>query len=206
MLSLRLKTIVKLVDKEASVVDIGTDHAYIPIYLVQNNITNDCLATDISPKVLEYAKKNIKDNHLEDIISLKVSDGFKNIDRLYDIAIIAGMGASSIIDILKGDNIPNTLIIESNNNLGKLRRFINDLGYKIEKEIVIYDKKYYSIIKYIKKREILSEEEILFGKSNNLDYYRYLLNKYQKIYDMSGKEEHQKYIAMLESIIEKIPE
>ena len=79
MLSKRLQAICDLVDKNKSVIDIGTDHAYIPIYLYENGITNNICASDISRKVIEYAKKNIIAHHLEDKIKVVVSDGFKNI-------------------------------------------------------------------------------------------------------------------------------
>ena len=111
MLSVRLKTIASLVDPHLSVVDIGTDHAYIPIYLVEFNIKNNVLAADISEKVLKSARENIKKHGLEDKIKISLSDGFTNIDETYDIAIISGMGTSTIKEILNAPNIPNTLIM-----------------------------------------------------------------------------------------------
>lgn len=205
MLSLRLKTIASLVDKGASVVDIGTDHAYIPIYLVQNNITDKVLASDVSEKVINYSKRNIIENGLEKKIPTIVSDGFKNIDRCFDIAIIAGMGTHAIMDILtNGKNVSDTLIIQSNNDLDKLRYFMNELGYRIDIEKVIYEEKYYTIIKYRKGQEVLSEEEILFGKSGNVSYYKYLLEKYINLYHISKKQKFLDYSKILEKIIERI--
>lgn len=204
MLSIRLKTIASLVDKDKSVIDIGTDHAYIPIYLIENNITNKVCAADISEKVLESAKTNIASHNLSDKISICLSDGFQNIEEKFDIAIISGMGTSTIKKILDQSSIPDTLIIQSNNNLGELRLHLNKLGYKIEKEIVIYDDRYYSIIKFKKGKEILKPEEILFGKSNNIEYYKYLLEKYNELYIKSKKKEFLDHCEMLEKLIEKI--
>ncbi len=204
MISLRLKTIASLVDKNAKVIDIGTDHAYIPIYLVENNIAKQVLATDISPLVLEYAKKNIADHNLSQVIKLKVSDGFKNINEKYDLAIITGMGTKTIVDILaKAKEIPNTLIIQTNKNPHELRRYMQKIGYKIRKEEVVLDKHYYVIIKYIKGKDTLTEEEILFGKSNNLNYFTYLKDKYQLLYQKSQNEVYLNYLNLLNNLIEK---
>lgn len=205
-ISKRLKTIASLVTPQKKVIDIGTDHAYLPIYLYLNNITKNITASDISPQVLEISLNNLQKYNLEKKINLIKSDGFRNVDEIFDIAVITGMGTYTIINILNTKNIPDTLIIQSNNDYYLLRKHLNYLGYKIEKEIALYENKhYYIIIKFIKEKEFLTDEELLFGKSNNLQYYDYLKNKYIKLYEKSRDEKFLKYIDMLNSIIEKIP-
>ena len=207
MLTKRLKTIADLVPNNASVIDIGTDHAYLPIYLYQENITSSITASDISPKVLASSLENLKKYNLDTKIPLILSNGFESITKKYDVAIIAGMGTHTIKSILSNPNIPNTLIIQSNNDHYELRLFLNTLDYKIVKEIVIKDKNhYYDIIMYQKGKETLTKSELLFGKSNNLEYYTYLLNKYQNIYAKSHNKTYLEYINILKSLIEKIPE
>lgn len=180
-LPIRLQTIIDLVPKNSKVIDIGTDHAYVPIYLYLNNVTKNITATDISSNVLKSTYNNLKKYNLEDKIKLILSDGFKNVTDTYDLAIIAGMGTHTIIDILKAKDLPKTLIISSNNDYPLLREYLNNINYKLEKEIAILDNnKYYLIMYYIYGKENLSKEEILFGKSNNFDYYNYLQNKYSK--------------------------
>ena len=205
-ISKRLKTIASLVTPQKKVIDIGTDHAYLPIYLYLNNITKNITASDISPQVLEISLNNLQKYNLEKKINLIKSDGFRNVDGIFDIAVITGMGTYTIINILNTKNIPDTLIIQSNNDYYLLRKHLNYLGYKIENEIALYENKhYYIIIKFIKEKEFLTDEELLFGKSNNLQYYDYLKNKYIKLYEKSRDEKFLKYIDMLNSIIEKIP-
>ena len=92
MISKRLKAIADLVPSNKSVIDIGTDHAYLPIYLYQNKITQDVAGSDISVNVLKYSLNNLKKYQLETTIPLLVSDGFKNIPRKFVVAILAGMG------------------------------------------------------------------------------------------------------------------
>ena len=202
MKSLRLKKVAELVDKDASVIDIGTDHAYLPVYLYKENITHNITATDVSSKVLESSLKTLKKYNLDNKIPLILSDGFKNIHKTFDIAIIAGMGTTTIINILKDTiNLPNTLIIETQNDYHLLRNCLNELGYKIDKEIVINEKNiFYIIMKYIKGNEVLTKEELLFGKSNNKEYFNYLYNLYNDLYNKSKKEEYLEYIQILDKL------
>ncbi len=207
MISKRLKALADLVPSNSSVIDIGTDHAYLPIYLYENNITKDIIASDISEKVLQSSLDNLKKYNLDNDISLIQSDGFKNIALKYDVAVIAGMGIYTIKKILNASNRSDILIIQSNNDHYELRKYLNELGYKIDKEIVVYDnKKYYDIIRFRKGEEKLTKEELLFGKSNNKVYYKYLLDKYKYIYDKSNNKKYLEYITILNNLIEKIPE
>lgn len=205
MISLRLKTIASLVDKDSKVIDIGTDHAYLPIYLYNNDITHNITASDISNKVLESSLKNLKKYDLEREIPLILSDGFKNIENEFDTAVIAGMGTITIIDILENaKKLPNTLIIEPQNDYYILRSYLNKIGYRIDKEIVIFEKGiYYVIIKYIKGFETLNKKELLFGKSNNYEYLKYLMTLYDDLYKKSNKKDYFEYIKMLKEMLDK---
>lgn len=192
-LPIRLQTIVDLVPKNSKVIDIGTDHAYVPIYLYLNNVTKNITATDISSNVLKSTYNNLKKYNLEDKIKLILSDGFKNVLDTYDLAIIAGMGTHTIIDILKAKDLPKTLIISSNNDHHILRKYLNSINYTLSKEMAILDNnKYYLIMYYVYGKENLSKEEILFGKSNNNDYYNYLANLYSKY------PKYKEYLELLE--------
>lgn len=205
MNSVRLKEIASLVLKGESVVDVGTDHGYIPIWLVNNKITDKVLATDISSKVLEGTKKNIRKYGLEDVIELRVSDGFLKVFEDYDVGILAGMGTKTMMQILSHEHIPDTLILQSNNEIDLLRQFMNEKGYKIFLEKAIFEDRFYVIIKYVKGREKLSLEEILFGKSGNRDYLEYLLEQYKELYKKSRKKEFREKVLLLQKFIEKIP-
>ncbi len=178
----RIKAIASLVDKGATVLDIGTDHAYLPIYLVENKICTNVLASDISEKVLKVAKANILESGYSSQIKTILSDGIKKIKDDYDTIVIAGMGFNTIKKILKENINSDTIIIQTNSEHAELRKFMNENGFKIKKEIVIYDKrKYYVIIKYILGTEKLSKKNIIFGNSGNTDYYKYLLKKNKEL-------------------------
>lgn len=196
---IRIKTIASLVDKDSKLVDIGTDHGYLPIYLYENEITKNITGSDISSNALKFAKANFEKHNLSDKIKLIVSDGFKNLDEKYDTAVISGMGTDTIKKILDIDNIPNKLIISSHKNVDELRLFMNEKGYKIIKEIVLQENDiFYDIIKYEKGNEILNKYELLVGKSNNLEYEKHLLEKYKIIYNKSKNKKYLEYINIIE--------
>lgn len=198
---MRIEAIASLVDKDAKVLDIGTDHAYLPIYLYQKNITKFVTGSDISKNALEYAKKNLERYNLEDKINLIVSNGFKNIEEEYDTVVISGMGTETIKKILEVKR-PEKLILSSHNNVDELRRYMASINYKIDKEIVIKENNiYYDIIKYVKGKEELSKLDILVGKSNNLEYIAYLKKKYERLYKVSKNKKYLEYIEIIKEVV-----
>ena len=203
-LTKRLQAVASLVDGK-SIIDVGCDHGYLSIYLTQKGI--NCLATDISYKCILKAQENFKKYHSK--IDTKVTDGLSNIDiKYYDTVIISGMGTHTILNILQNKQLPDTLIISSNNNIELLRREITKLNYYIDNEIYIKDhKQKYIILKFKKGQK----------KYNDLDYIIGPILKTNKEYIKDYKKECQGIInkinnlndpksKMLESIINRIKE
>lgn len=194
----RIKAIASLVDNDALVVDIGTDHAYLPIYLYENDITKNIVASDISSNALLFAKNNLEKHNLRGKIKLVVSDGFINLDECFDIAIISGVGTETIKKILDNEVLPNKLILSSHKNVSDLREYMFKIGYKIEKEIIVYENNiYYNIIKYVKGKDNLSKYDLLVGLSNDIHYKKHLLNKYKEIYEKSHDKKYLEYINII---------
>lgn len=194
----RIEAIASLVDNDALVVDIGTDHAYLPIYLYENDITKNIVASDISSNALLFAKSNLEKHNLRGKIKLVVSDGFKNLDECFDIAIISGVGTETIKKILDNEVLPNKLILSSHKNVSDLREYMFKIGYKIEKEIIVYENNiYYNIIKYVKEKDNLSKYDLLVGLSNDINYKKHLLNKYKEIYEKSHDKKYLEYINII---------
>lgn len=168
----RLMDIINLIDKGKKVIDIGTDHGLVPLYLAKNGISDDILATDISEKSLEKLKLAL-DEDTKKIIRTKVTDGFKNIEKAHNqIAIIAGMGANTIMDIIEvsidfAKNL-DYMILASNINTEKLRIFLSENDFEIINDFLTYENdKYYDIIKTsYKKGKKLSLAETYYGKDD----------------------------------------
>ncbi len=183
----RLDVICEFLNIQDHFIDIGTDHAYVPIKMAKQGSTK-ILATDIHPKALLQAQKNIAKEKLEHQIATFVTDGLENIDTEdYDTLVIAGMGSSTIIHILenqeKTKNIKK-IILQSNNHLEELRKFMNQKNWFLQNEKVVYEKgHFYTIMLYEKGIQKLSEEEFFLGLFDvqNEKYYQFLEKKYQEI-------------------------
>lgn len=168
-LSRRLEKIATFVDNDSSVVDIGCDHALLDIYLVLNRKNIKVVASDVNKNALNNALSNIKKYKLTDKIDTVLSNGLESIDVTgLDTIIISGMGTHTMVGILynnlsKLKNI-NTIILQSNNDVDFLRKKVTSIGYYIEQEALIKDKKIiYTIIKFKKGHKFYSYKELYFG-------------------------------------------
>lgn len=152
-LSLRLSKIVELIDKCNKVIDVGTDHGYIPIYLIKNNLCSLVIASDINKGPLDKAKQNILYKGLNGRIECRKGAGLSVVKaNEVNCAIIAGMGGNLIRDIILNDKeIFDKLeysILQPVQNPEVLRRFLYEQGYDIMDEELCYEEdKYYEIIK-----------------------------------------------------------
>ncbi len=151
-LSLRLKTIASLVPRGARVCDVGTDHAFLPIYLAENNITQNVIATDLNEKPLKNARENLKKSGVSGV-ELRLCDGLSAVEESeVDTVIIAGMGGEVIIGImdacewLQKETI--SIILQPTTSAEILRRFLCENRFEILEEIpVLENSKLYSVMK-----------------------------------------------------------
>lgn len=151
-LSNRLRLICELADKGELIVDVGTDHAYVPIALVKGGAYRYAKACDVNKNVIEITKRNVAENGLEQRITVCLSDGLTNINDLADCVVIAGMGAELIADILeKAENklhLFSGFVLQPQGKVELLRRALNRLSLFVEDERLVYEKgHYYHIIK-----------------------------------------------------------
>lgn len=171
-LSYRLNKIAQKVNINGTMADIGTDHAYIPIYLYKNNKIKKAIACDISKGSLQKAKDNILKYNLSNCIETRLSNGLLKITKKdnVDTIVIAGMGGMLMIDILtQGLDIAKNakeLILQPQKDIDKVRRFLHKNGFKItDDEIIIDDGKYYTIIKAtLGSEQQYTNEQYIFGK------------------------------------------
>nr|WP_302595357.1 class I SAM-dependent methyltransferase [uncultured Cellulosilyticum sp.] len=169
-LSNRLATLTKYVPQGSSVIDVGTDHAYVPIYLIKNNIVTSCMATDINKGPLVKAQQNI-DKYRISNIRLKQTSGLQGItEEDGNVIMISGMGGYLIIDILKAAmpvvKAAKRLILQPQQDIDQVRKFLHDNDFKIVTEdFAKDDDKYYTILVVEKGKEAYDKEyEYLFGK------------------------------------------
>jgi tRNA (adenine22-N1)-methyltransferase len=136
-LSDRLSSIAELAGKSDTAADVGTDHAYIPIWLIQNGMAGRVIASDIKKGPLDRAKNYAREYGVESCIDFVQSDGIKHLEaESAETVIIAGMGGETIADILSKaawiSGCANKFVLQPMTKTGELIRYIYDAGLHIE--------------------------------------------------------------------------
>lgn len=172
-LSLRLKTIVGLVDKCNCVADIGTDHGYVPIELIKNNTCIKAIASDINKGPVKKASINIVSEDLQEQIDCRLGSGLNTV-KVGEAqgVIIAGMGGNLIRDIIEeGLEVFKKCefaILQPVQNPEVLREYLYKKGYNIiDEELCIDENKFYEIIKIKYDNKVEKVDSIFYevGKS-----------------------------------------
>lgn len=153
LLSKRLRMNASLVTEGYRLADVGTDHGYIPIALVQEEKIPSALAMDVNPGPLWRAQQHIQEYGLDSLIHTRLSDGVKNLQPAEaDSVLIAGMGGALIVKILEeGKEVLSSvkeLILQPQSEIDKVRHYLEQAGYVIVKEdMVLEEGKYYPVMK-----------------------------------------------------------
>ena len=179
-LSARLKCICDMVqdgaNKKIHGADIGCDHGYISIYLVQEKIADRMLAMDINEGPLKRAEENIREYALSDRIETRLSDGLSALShKEADTVIIAGMGGKLMADILFKDKDKlkgiDSLVLQPQSDIPEFRRELIKNGFEIADERIIYDEgKYYFPMR---AKRCVEDEASLFEYLSNDIYMIY---------------------------------
>lgn len=169
-LSKRLEKVASFVPKGAIVADIGSDHAYLPCYLVHKGIIQKAVAGEVVKGPYQSALKKVKEEGLENQITVRLADGLEAIESSdhVDTITIAGMGGSLIVSILEKNpeklETVNRLILQPNIHARVIRQWALENKWKIiEEAIVEEDQKIYEIIVLERGNMELTEAEILMG-------------------------------------------
>lgn len=134
----------RLVKGGGVLADVGTDHAYLPVWLIQNGIIDRAIACDIREMPLKNAYETVKKYKLEDRISLRLSDG---LDALMpdeaDEFVFAGMGGTLISNMMARapwlKNKDKHIILQPQTKAWELRSFLCAEGYEILGERAVFE-------------------------------------------------------------------
>ena len=149
--------------------DIGTDHGFVPIWLVRNGVIPSAIAMDVNRGPLERAREHIAQAGLEGYIRTRLSDGLAGLCKgEADSILIAGMGGALTQRILEKDppqSLGTTeLILQPQSEISKVREYLCRSGWKIDAEdMVLEDGKYYPMMHCIPGKMELTPEEALYG-------------------------------------------
>lgn len=154
-LSARMQALADMVTKGRTVCDIGCDHGFVSIYLVQQEIAPKVYAMDVRSGPLERAKEHISQYCLQNYIETRLSDGLENIQiGEADCMLCAGMGGPLMMKILtegreKAKSM-RELILQPQSEIADFRRFLREEGYLIiEENMILEEGKYYPMMKAI---------------------------------------------------------
>ncbi len=181
--SKRIDFLAELTKGYDTVLDIGTDHGFVLEQAFTKGYINKGIASDLREKPLNSARENLKDYPVNYVIS----NGFQSIEEPFDLAIISGMGAYLISEIM--DHAPKgnqTYILQANDKIEVLRSYLMTHGFQIIDEYVIHDRFYYVILKVKRGQMHLSDDELLLGpilrnKPEALSYYKKKASQIEKI-------------------------
>ncbi len=163
-LSERLKMNVSLVPKGARIADIGCDHGYASIWLVQEGIAERVIASDVNRGPIERAVEHVRLAGLERQIECRQGNGTERLlPGEVDTLMIAGMGGPLMIHILSEGRVVlqqvRTLILQPQSDIGAVRHYLYEHGFTIRQEkICLEDGKYYFAIR-AERREAEDEEK-----------------------------------------------
>ncbi len=215
MLDNRLSACADMVSGKGIAVDVGTDHGYLPCYLVSEGIVGKAVAADVNKAPLDSATKNIEKYGLSDKVTAVLSDGLKEIDSkdVTDV-IIAGMGGELIAKIIsEGKSFYDaSFILQPMTKAEYLRKWLFDNGFEIEKETASKDEFYYTVIlaRYTGKNTPYSDFMLYVGKmGNNTETERaWLLKQAEKLSKRGNglmtagdTVEAQKFLSVADEII-----
>jgi tRNA (adenine22-N1)-methyltransferase len=148
----RLRTIANLVPKNSIVADIGTDHGYVPKYLIDNEIAKLVIASDVSEVSLAKTAAYVEEENLADYIIPRIGSGLEPIKPFeVDTVIIAGMGGILISEILRESRKKAEtylrFILQPMVGSDELRRYLIENKFKIvDEDLVREDGRYYEVI------------------------------------------------------------
>lgn len=162
----RLLKIASLVDEGKKIADIGTDHGYIPVYLLNNNKIDYAILADVNKGPLENAKKEVRHNKLDEKVDLRLGSGLEVLNpNEVDEVIIAGMGGILISELLEAkksvSQTVDKLILQPMQAQNELRKYLYNNGYEILNEVLVKeDFRIYEIIvaKYTGKNTEVNDD------------------------------------------------
>lgn len=191
-LSLRLSTIFEMTPPSV-VADVGSDHGKLIIALVLNNKIKKGYAIENKKGPFDRLVSELEKNHVTQYITPIFADGISKLPEDTETVILAGMGGTTIVDILKKDvsKLENvkTIIVDAHSDIPYVRMEITKLGFSINKERIIKeDNIYYEIIRFVRS-------ELVFYSEFDYEFGPILRNEKSATFK-------EKYISRLHSIDE----
>lgn len=204
-LSQRLRDVASFVPKGARLLDVGSDHAYLPLYLMETEQISFAIAGEVVDGPFQSAKSHVADSAYQDAIEVRLADGLAamSVEDGISAVVIAGMGGRLISRILQtGQDRLETverLILQPNNSEDEVRAWLNSHGYALVAERILEENgKIYEILVAEPGQQTLTPQELRFGP--------YLLVEKSPVFKKRWMGELEKFSRILEKIPAEKPE
>lgn len=221
-LSQRLKTVADFVPQNSRVADIGSDHAYLPVYLLKKNKIEYGIASEVAKGPLENAKHEIMSENLSDYMDTRLADGLLSIhpeDKI-NCVTIAGMGGTLIRRILEQGkshlNGKELLVLQPNVGEDRLREWLMQNNYEIaDEKILREDGHTYEIIlaKKTSKKVEYTQQELKFGPFLMREHSEVFVEKWENeiqriksVIKQMNQAKHDKPVDKIKMINDEIDE
>lgn len=145
-ISKRLLACAAFVEPGQRVADVGTDHGYLAIYLLQSRLASRVLAADVAPQPLARARENARRFGVREGLSFHQCDGVRGLPRDFDVLLMAGLGAETMVGILRGGPWLRSggyrLVLQCQSSQNELRQYLSEAGWTITREEPVRDGKF----------------------------------------------------------------
>lgn len=195
----RLIKVAQMITPDRRVADIGTDHGYVPIYLMQHGLAKHVIAMDVKEGPLAKARENIRLCGLEDVIEVRLSDGFEKLQSgEVESVCISGMGGELMKKLLlNGRHVTESIeefVLSPHSEISLVRAYMHEMGHMIiEEEMLKDDGKFYTILKTAR-----GSEPVYTALENR--YGRQLLKKREPVFMAFLEERRRKQKLILENL------
>lgn len=196
------------------VADVGCDHGYLSIHLLQTGVASHVYASDVRQGPLSSAKRNAAIYGITEKIDFFLSDGVQNLPRDFDTLVCAGMGGDTMISILsaapwlKSDRY--RLILQCQSKTPDLRRYLSENGWEIKQETVLRDGRFlYTVMEVLWQPEAprLTAGQCYFSPAlrrftapEAAEYCRWVVDGLRLAVQHRPDAENQKALAELEEL------
>jgi tRNA (adenine22-N1)-methyltransferase len=208
-LSMRLERVAANVPAGARLADIGSDHGYLPVALMRRGAIAAAVAGEVAATPFHAAERTVRDNALEQHISVRLADGLAAIEPADAITAISlcGMGGETIRDILDSGRAhlsgQERLILQPNGGEQPLRQWLMDNGYRIVREELLQENRFYYEIIVAERAEplIYTAQQLYFGPLQMQARSPQFLGKWQRML----RQKH-KTLASFEQARQAVPQ
>ena len=213
-LSNRLLACAGFVRPGARVADVGCDHGYLSIHLLQTGIASHVYASDVREGPLSSAKRNAAVYGITEKIDFFLSDGVQSLPRDFDTLVCAGMGGDTMVSILsaapwlQGGNY--RLILQCQSKTPLLRQYLSENGWEIHREKTVRDGRFlYTVMEVLWNPQAprLTAGQWYFSPAlrdcmapETHEYYRWVVDGLKLAVQHRPDDENRQALAELEEL------